>query len=224
MTNYCFTDVHGDLNLLTQILNYCKVDDKIYFLGDAADRGSYGIECMLKLLNDPRVIYIKGNHEMFLEKFLSPEGTHDDIIFWMNQGGYFTYNTYLQLPKEEQDLLRKRIEDLPIKLKVTNCNGEIFLLSHAGMNPSDFYDSTKDTYYFLENREHYYDYNNWDSYENYYIIHGHTPTSFISYASKGRILKYDDDRKVDLDIGSYSLNKIALFNLDTKQVEKYFYN
>ena len=57
----------GNLNLVDSILNYCNSDDVIYFLGDGGDRGPDGIRCIQRLLSDPRIIYIKGNHEQMLE-------------------------------------------------------------------------------------------------------------------------------------------------------------
>ena len=42
--------------------------------------------------------------------------------------------------------------------------------------------------------------------------------------SKEEIYVYADGHKFDLDIGSFESCKIALFNLDTLEVEKYFYD
>ena len=63
MANYCFTDLHGMYNLWQQIRDYASPTDKLYFLGDAMDRGPHGIKILKELLADPRVVFIKGNHE-----------------------------------------------------------------------------------------------------------------------------------------------------------------
>ena len=65
-TTYCFTDLHGMYNLWAQIRDYCKPDDTLIFLGDACDRGNDGLKIIYELLKDPRVIYLKGNHEDIL--------------------------------------------------------------------------------------------------------------------------------------------------------------
>jgi hypothetical protein len=56
MANYAITDLHGMWDLWEQVKNYCKSDDVIYFLGDAADRGDDGIKIIKDLLLDKRVI------------------------------------------------------------------------------------------------------------------------------------------------------------------------
>lgn len=36
---FACADLHGQYNLYKQIKNFLKEDDKVYFLGDATDRG-----------------------------------------------------------------------------------------------------------------------------------------------------------------------------------------
>ena len=52
-------------------MKYCYEQDpeaSIFFLGDAIDRGTDGYAIMKELLNNPRVIYLKGNHEDIFTK------------------------------------------------------------------------------------------------------------------------------------------------------------
>ena len=63
---YFFTDIHGCWDLYNGILSYCFNEDPestIIFGGDACDRGLDGYDIMLDLLNNPKIIYLKGNHE-----------------------------------------------------------------------------------------------------------------------------------------------------------------
>ena len=63
---FFFTDIHGMYDLYRAIMDYCNEQDPeamIIFGGDAIDRGRYGYKIMKELLNTPRVIYLKGNHE-----------------------------------------------------------------------------------------------------------------------------------------------------------------
>ena len=63
---FFFTDIHGTRSLFDAIMNYCKEQDPeamIIFGGDACDRGPDGYKIMLELLNNPHVLYLKGNHE-----------------------------------------------------------------------------------------------------------------------------------------------------------------
>jgi len=63
---FYFTDVHGMYDLYKAAINYCNEQDPeamIIFGGDACDRGPDGYKIMKELLNNPKVVYLKGNHE-----------------------------------------------------------------------------------------------------------------------------------------------------------------
>ena len=63
---FYFTDIHGVRPLFNAIMNYCKEQDDeamIIFGGDAIDRGPDGYRIMKELLDNPKVIYLMGNHE-----------------------------------------------------------------------------------------------------------------------------------------------------------------
>ena len=63
MSVYALSDLHGNLNIWKKIKEFLKPEDKVYFLGDAADRGDYGWEIIKEIIKDNRFIYIKGNHQ-----------------------------------------------------------------------------------------------------------------------------------------------------------------
>lgn len=68
---FAMTDIHGCRPLFDAIINYCKEQDPEYsliFLGDAIDRGKDGYAIMKELLDNPQVIYLKGNHEDMFTK------------------------------------------------------------------------------------------------------------------------------------------------------------
>ena len=63
---FYFTDIHGMYDLYRAIMDWCNEQDPeatIIFGGDACDRGDRGYEIMKELLNNPKVVYLKGNHE-----------------------------------------------------------------------------------------------------------------------------------------------------------------
>ena len=63
---YFFTDIHGFKPLYDAIIEYCFTEDDsptIIFGGDACDRGPEGYSIMKDMLNNPHIIYLKGNHE-----------------------------------------------------------------------------------------------------------------------------------------------------------------
>ena len=68
---FFFTDVHGCYDLYRAAIDYCLEKDPeamIIFGGDACDRGPDGYKIMKELLDNPQVVYLKGNHEdMFVQ-------------------------------------------------------------------------------------------------------------------------------------------------------------
>lgn len=93
---YCFTDLHGNLNLFRQIKNFIQAEDKVFVLGDVIDRGTKGWKILKEILKDDRFILLKGNHEQMLvnsgREFLKNERClyGDDIYLHMNNGGLST--------------------------------------------------------------------------------------------------------------------------------------
>jgi len=68
---YVMADLHGCYELYSAMIDWCFAQDNectVVFLGDACDRGPYGYKIMRELLDNPQVIYLKGNHEdMFVQ-------------------------------------------------------------------------------------------------------------------------------------------------------------
>lgn len=231
MSAYCFSDIHGCYGLWQQIKEYCKPDDIIYFLGDACDRVDDGILIMSELLKDERVVYLKGNHEDIFTIVGSEilEGVTDNIGWWLSNGGQPTLDTFLKLPDDQQQWLLDKIKGLPKTMTYVNKDGKEIFLSHAGGRP----DLTE---YQMELLGHAKDPYIWDrkhincpwprniKYEDVYMIHGHTPVQIITHKNDCSILNYCDGHKFDIDLASFASCKTALFNLDTLEVEKYFFD
>lgn len=77
---FYFTDIHGHYDLYSAIINWCRAKDPectIIYGGDGCDRGPYGYRIMRELLDNPQVIYLKGNHEdMFVKAAREIIGFH----------------------------------------------------------------------------------------------------------------------------------------------------
>ena len=52
MSVWAFSDLHGHLDLYKQIKEYVKPEDKLYYLGDAGDRGPQSWETVKAILKD----------------------------------------------------------------------------------------------------------------------------------------------------------------------------
>lgn len=244
---YCCTDLHGMWNLWEQIKNYCDDTDTIYFLGDAIDRGPYGIKIMKDLLMDKRVKYLLGNHEEFFidvaplllnmdrEDLLKKK--NDFLNLWICNGGVDTIVDFVSCTNSEQNWLLNELKQLTDFTVYVNKRNDIIYLCHAGTDPSyTTYDLTmfEDNNPYTWDRNHIYRY--WkDDFNNCYVAHGHTPVQYLweNKVTKpsGRkingivypnIVKYADGHKFDLDLASYSSKTVALFDLDELEVVKYF--
>ena len=238
---YCFTDIHGEYELWKQVRDFADETDTLIFLGDAIDRGPDGIKIMMEMLNDTRVIYLKGNHEDFMCRYRNPS----TMVCWTssNNGGRATYEALIALPEEERDELIERVWRLPAHYLYENKSGQKIHLTHAGFTPyeddvlPEIEDLLWDRYHFI---------NRWpkdDELKDVYIIHGHTPVQRIAYKLREldrelgmeidrleydidgdpNVLVYADGHKVALDLSHSNYPKVALWDLDEMKIAAYFF-
>ena len=66
MSVYALSDLHGCLDIYKSVKALLNPEDKVYFLGDAGDRGPQSWETIKAIARDPQFIYLKGNHEDML--------------------------------------------------------------------------------------------------------------------------------------------------------------
>lgn len=243
MSTYVCSDFHGCLHFYKEIKKILKSEDKVFFLGDAGDRGPHCWETIKAILDDPQFIYIRGNHEDMLIRALEGylyDGLSEyrDMHMLSINGGGPTYEEAIADPKVN-DYYKKLIK-LPLLKEYFNPEGKRFLLSHAGFTPwkEEFFadDEEKRDVVFTRpsprelvwNRDHFFDV--WDEQDcvDCYIIHGHTPIPYllddIDPACKmGEIepgaLWYDNDRKCCVDCGAVFTGICVLLNLDTLEEE-----
>lgn len=185
---FCSSDWHGCWDVAKKVFDYLKPDDTLYFVGDAIDRGKDGIKLMNKLLTDNRVVYLKGNHEEFMEMSLPLliEGRSDNISnSWLYQnGGYCTYNAIEYCSDESKMWYVNKIRHMPLEAKYTSPKGHTVIIEHAGYSPFDIPHRTHEP---LWDREHFHD--NWNSGFNKdgldpdktFLIHGHTPVQYLEF-------------------------------------------
>lgn len=107
---FYFTDIHGDYFLYSAIIDWCLEQDNechIIFGGDGCDRGPSGYRIMRELLDNPRVGYLKGNHE---ELFVN--AAHEIIGFCAQSD-----ELYNKLKSKDREFARKFcIDATPLKM------------------------------------------------------------------------------------------------------------
>lgn len=97
---YVIGDIHGGLKALQQVLQRAKVasNDVLIFLGDYADGWSETpavIDFLIALNKTHTCIFMQGNHEEMLLKWLKKE---DDNELWRFHGGEASVQAYQNIP------------------------------------------------------------------------------------------------------------------------------
>lgn len=244
---FASADWHGCGIPAEKLMSYLKEDDTLYFLGDAIDRGTDGLDIFKTLTTDPRVIYLRGNHEEFMLKAIQGklEGiTNRDFYIWTAGNGGNTTWADLELDTEE-NLIKymEKIKQMPLKEEYISSKGHKVILEHAGYtvgNTYRFHDP-------LWDRNHFYD--EWGTSEedkNTYLIHGHTPVQYLQfecgyygrpqftkeeiaikhswydlptdYEWKPEVIRYCDGHKFDIDMCTICSGRVALIDLDTFEI------
>lgn len=227
MAVYALGDLHGHLEIYKKVKTMLKSEDKVYFVGDAGDRGPQSWECIKAIYSDPQFIYIKGNHEDMLVKACA--AYLEDDYMWdyrtyalcrMN-GGEDTMDAWERDPDREAWV--KKLRELPTWDAYESPSGRVFLLSHAGFTPWMREDVDECIIPIDEkliwDREHYME--DWkdDEMDDVIIVHGHTPIHHLSedlwVEWESGAFWYADDHKVCIDSGGFFSGEFILLNLDT---------
>lgn len=239
MAVYACSDLHGCLHFYKMIKEHLEPEDKVFFLGDAGDRGPHCWETIKTILNDPQFIYIKGNHEEMLCDALLDyvedgyvDYHHMNLLSW--NGGEKTLNEAIQ----ERDLSKyeRRLRTLPLIKEYVNTQGQRIIMSHAGFTPwkDEFWEDDEEKRDIMFRRPHPHDLiwdrshflDEWNAVEcvDCIIVHGHTPIPYLldeidPACRMGEIepgvLWYDNGRKCCIDCGAVFTNQCVLLNLDT---------
>ena len=224
---YAFTDLHGQYDLWKQIRDYCQPDDTLYFLGDACDRGPEGIKIIKELLTDPRVTYLKGNHEEMLEVTAAEmlEGDMSGVQLWAENGGMDTWTELMCEPDAIVKEIISKLKKLPLTALYTNPQGKTFYMSHSGAY-SPFGIEYRKWKIQIPEDMYMWDRNHMDQAEwgtgadDDYIIHGHSP---VQNFFKSKIpTVYCEGHKIDLDVASFVTKKVYLYDLDEMTIAAEF--
>ena len=174
---YALSDIHGFYSIYEQVKEFLEPEDTVIFLGDAADRGPRGWECIKAILDDPQFTYIMGNHDLFLvRRFFGP---HKEDNRWMhdNNGGQATIDNMVASGDSPQ-VISEYLEKLaaaPYYVECETDDGQHLYLSHSGAvthlgnKELDGEDFTWDRHHFFKDAEEGID----------LIIHGHTPIPYL---------------------------------------------
>jgi serine/threonine protein phosphatase 1 len=188
---YAVGDVHGRADLLAPLLSQIEADAAGHpisrpiavFVGDYIDRGPASkevIELLLAWRRRKEAVFLKGNHEDFLLKFLQNAAVLDD---WRHCGGLKTLIAYglkppiSPTPFEQAQLARDLARVLPEThraflqaLELSFTCGD-FLFVHAGVRPLiPIEQQAEDDLLWI--RE---EFLLWEREFEKIVVHGHTP-------------------------------------------------
>lgn len=228
MAIYVSSDWHAAQWAWSTVQEFLNFNDMLYFLGDAVDRGAGlnndgGWTMLKQMVEDPRVIYLKGNHEQILVDAFSYLNDYRAINLCSINGGMNTLNAARCDPEAQKYI------DIIKKLPTYTCpNGTKIFLSHSGSTNID------NEHDLLWDRT---EYLTWQNYTNYdYVIHGHTAprhimedfqkvNNFYNLEKKYAVPAYTGGAywyypwRCTVDCGTVLSNQITLLNIDTFEEE-----
>lgn len=192
---FALSDVHGCYIPFKKAMDFLQPDDKLYFIGDCCDRGDDGVKIFKELTSDPRITYIRGNHEeMMMDSIpycvrdINEYGfcyTQQGYDLWTMNGGRHTYKDFEFMAVNEIYDIREKIKKMHSQAIYISPAGHKVILEHAGYSPFVTPHRTHDP---LWDRKHFYDDwsdGHWEKEdcdpEKTYLVHGHTPVQYLEY-------------------------------------------
>lgn len=241
MRHLVCTDLHGRYDLWERIAADLQPDDKLFFLGDAIDRGPDGIKILQSMANDSRVTFFMGNHEDMMYKAICSDAidivtidnyeySRDDVRYlWMRNGGYDTLEAFKALNIIDQNKICDYLYASINEAEYTRPDGKKFILSHAGFTPGSRLVTPDEQ---LWDRTHFA--HPWPSnQEDVVIVHGHTPIPHVIMAlenfgleapadwDEASPLIYRGGHKICLDCMSFFTSSTVVYNLDDDTYQSY---
>ena len=234
MATYVISDIHSHGDNLDRFLRDTGPEDKIYCLGDTIDKGKNGIQVLVRMMEDDKITFIMGNHELMMYLFLEAEKMINSrslnlrvLNYYYNKRDHWqyynygldTYNDYMRLPEEKREEIYRFLQTMPVQLNV-EVNGRKFLLVHS--KPYGDYD--KDVFFneVEEDIDHYvWDRAKYCHVEGKIVITGHNVVSRID--TTGRIIE-TDGQWYDIDCGlaaNDANSRLAALKLDDLSVKYY---
>jgi serine/threonine protein phosphatase 1 len=135
---FAIGDIHGCYDQLKALVEKIPIDfshDTLLFIGDYIDRGPHSAEVIDYLIELKQrvkvVIFLKGNHEDMLDKFLNG----DDRFTYLLNGGQQTLDSYLKKPVQPESFPIPPDHFEFFKSLRLYYETEDFIFVHAGLRP-----------------------------------------------------------------------------------------
>lgn len=128
--DFVVADIHGCFNELQYELRQVAFDkgcDRLFSVGDLADRGPYSNKC-LELLAEPWFFSVMGNHEL-LWLYAHMRYTSSDRYIFLQNGGEMVEN------EEQVKRYANLIKSLPHMIEINLASGKKIGIIHAEIHP-----------------------------------------------------------------------------------------
>jgi diadenosine tetraphosphatase ApaH/serine/threonine PP2A family protein phosphatase len=217
---YAIGDIHGRSDLLSKLLACIEADCQqrpveraiTVFVGDYIDRGPQSrdvIDLLLRWRESNDAVFLRGNHETFLPRFLSDPKTLDD---WRQCGGLETLLSYGLQPtinpnRDEQERLADQLayslpkehHDFLESLDPFYSCGDFFFV-HAGIRPGVPIDQQveEDLLWIRE------EFLAWEQPFEQFVVHGHTPVEATDLRSN----------RINIDTGAFATGRLTCIAID----------
>lgn len=221
MAVYACADLHGNYALWDAIKEFLKPEDKLFYLGDATDRGPKGWDILKEMLKDERITYVAGNHDIMLANRIIYPNSHYHARVHNSNGGYATWNDAEKDP-EALDIAMK-ILDLPLYSIYENIDGFKVFMSHSGCT------DIEDKNGLIWDRDEFFSRKRPAPYD--YVVHGHTTIPHLIDDLNMFTSPTDEDEeweggaywyteyRCDIDCCTIATGMTVLLNLDTFEEE-----
>ena len=217
---YAVGDIHGRADLLSSALRGIRLDCRqrpadrpiTVFVGDYIDRGPNSravLDLLLRWREDNEAVFICGNHETFLPRFLANSRTLDA---WRQNGGLETLLSYGLRPTINPDrheqvrladelaraLPREHLEFLESLDLAFSCGDYLFV--HAGIRPGvPIQEQTEDDLLWIRDEFLAHE----QPFERF-VVHGHTPVNVPDLRSN----------RINIDTGAFATGRLTCIVID----------
>ena len=125
--HYVMSDLHGRWDLYSAMLEQIgfSAEDRLYVLGDVADRNCGGIRIFRDILERSNVSLLLGNHEHMLRHAVTaPEertlnGRETNRMLWYRNGGRVTQEEWDAAPESVRAEILRLIERISLRYHTT---------------------------------------------------------------------------------------------------------
>ena len=221
---YAIGDIHGRADLLAALLRQIDADCTLYpssrpivvFIGDYIDRGPASREVLDLVLGCKRTreaVFLKGNHETFVHRFLSEPAVLDE---WRLCGGLETLVSYglkppinpgvpeqTQLAKELAKAIPKRHLEFLESLNPSFSCGD-FLFVHAGIRPGVPIRKQREEDLLWIREE----FLSCEQRFEKFVVHGHTPVPTPDFRSN----------RINIDTGAFATGRLTCIVIESTSI------